>query len=61
MPSALSIVLRVTVDSQGVLRSGPDIGSALLKVVAMDTCGVSKTHQCSVQLIVNYALDANDE
>lgn len=60
MPSALSVVLHVTVDSQGVLTSGPNNGSALLKVVAVETCGVSKTHQCSVQLII-CALDPNDE
>uniref|UniRef100_A0A667ZHU4 Uncharacterized protein n=1 Tax=Myripristis murdjan TaxID=586833 RepID=A0A667ZHU4_9TELE len=33
----------VTVDSQGVLRTGPDTGSALLEVIAVETCGVSQT------------------
>lgn len=54
-------MLDVTTDSQGVLTSGPDNGSALVKVVAVETCRVSKTHRRSVQLIVICALDANDE
>uniref|UniRef100_UPI003AAF04EC nuclear pore membrane glycoprotein 210-like n=1 Tax=Centroberyx gerrardi TaxID=166262 RepID=UPI003AAF04EC len=40
----------VTVDSQGVLRTGPDTGSALLEVVAMETCGVSQTLLISVRV-----------
>ncbi|XP_029927981.1 nuclear pore membrane glycoprotein 210 [Myripristis murdjan] len=40
----------VTVDSQGVLRTGPDTGSALLEVIAVETCGVSQTLLISVQV-----------
>ncbi|XP_029593837.1 nuclear pore membrane glycoprotein 210 isoform X6 [Salmo trutta] len=40
----------VTVDSQGVLRAGPDTGSALLEVIAMETCGVNQTLLISVRV-----------
>ncbi|XP_028971737.2 nuclear pore membrane glycoprotein 210-like isoform X2 [Esox lucius] len=40
----------VTVDSQGVLRAGPDTGSALLEVVAMENCGLNQTLLISVRV-----------
>uniref|UniRef100_A0A4W5LYK1 NUP210 Ig-like domain-containing protein n=1 Tax=Hucho hucho TaxID=62062 RepID=A0A4W5LYK1_9TELE len=40
----------VTVDSQRVLRAGPDTGSALLEVIAMETCGVNQTLHISVRV-----------
>jgi hypothetical protein len=40
----------VTVDSQGVLRAGPDTGSALLEVIAVETCGVNQTLLISVRV-----------
>ncbi|CAB1334554.1 unnamed protein product, partial [Coregonus sp. 'balchen'] len=40
----------VTMDSQGILRAGPDTGSALLEVIAMETCGVNQTLLISVRV-----------
>ncbi|KAJ8005033.1 hypothetical protein DPEC_G00142440 [Dallia pectoralis] len=40
----------VTVDSLGVLRAGPDTGSALLEVVAMESCGLNQTLLISVRV-----------
>ncbi|XP_051263060.1 uncharacterized protein LOC127367338 [Dicentrarchus labrax] len=40
----------VTMDSQGILTSGPDTSSALLEVVAMETYGVSQTLLVSVRV-----------
>lgn len=51
VPSLLS-----TVDSWGPLILSLNSGSALLKVVAMDTCWVSKTHQCPLWLSVCWML-----
>ncbi|ROL47864.1 Nuclear pore membrane glycoprotein 210-like [Anabarilius grahami] len=40
----------VTVDNQGVLRTGPDTGVALLEVFAMDICGINQTLLISVKV-----------
>ncbi|XP_067305787.1 nuclear pore membrane glycoprotein 210-like [Pseudorasbora parva] len=40
----------VTVDDQGVLRTGPDTGVALLEVFAMDICGINQTLLISVKV-----------
>ncbi|KAM6968324.1 nuclear pore membrane glycoprotein 210-like [Aplochiton taeniatus] len=40
----------VTVDNQGVLRAGSDTGSALLEVIAMETCGINQTVLISVRV-----------
>ncbi|KAK7157646.1 hypothetical protein R3I93_008974 [Phoxinus phoxinus] len=40
----------VTVDDQGVLRTGPDTGVALLEVFAVDICGINQTLLISVKV-----------
>ncbi|XP_016387758.1 nuclear pore membrane glycoprotein 210-like [Sinocyclocheilus rhinocerous] len=40
----------VTVDDQGVLRTGPDTGLAILEVYAMDICGINQTLLITVEV-----------
>ncbi|XP_050987544.1 LOW QUALITY PROTEIN: nuclear pore membrane glycoprotein 210-like [Labeo rohita] len=40
----------VTLDDQGVLRTGPDTGLAILEVYAMDVCGINQTLLISVEV-----------
>lgn len=44
----------VTLDDQGVLRTGPDTGLAILEVYAMDVCGINQTLLISVEVSVYY-------
>lgn len=49
----------VTVDDQGVLKTGPDTGMALLEVFAMAICGINQTLLISVKVSVyhhNYCM-----
>ncbi|KTF73112.1 hypothetical protein cypCar_00032009 [Cyprinus carpio] len=40
----------VTIDNEGVLKTGPDTGLAVLEVYAMDICGINQTLLISVEV-----------
>lgn len=44
----------VTIDNEGVLKTGPDTGLAILEVYAMDICGINQTLLISVEVSVYF-------